>query len=398
MESTSRGGRTSAETFGAGETPVGQPVGIAEVVRNPVRDPESLESTALLVASALFIVVSVTAAILFWGRYSPISGPGSVGQFVGLAGGITAAAVFLLARGLVSLESSRQGPGHVPAGPIVPQERLRWFDVAALALAHAMTALLIWIGVADLVSKSFTGAVVYTLSAAVLSGAAIAITGYVVFLSAVNITPILLAVVLAAFVIVGTFASMLSASDPYWWQENLSTLGISDDFSARSFNVTLMIAGVVVTTIAHYATSGLPASTPQQIKGRNFVRYCLIIIGILLSCVGLLPLDEFFAAHGATASGMLVTYVTMVIGLRWALPATPRVFILLGYVYVGVIALLAVFYLTGYYNLTAAELVAFMLVFSWVIVFLRNSQPGAGQVMRIDPGDSPVEQPVAGIR
>lgn len=36
------------------------------------------------------------------------------------------------------------------------------------------------------------------------------------------------------------------------------------------------------------------------------------------------------------------------------------------------IALLAVFFATGYYNLTAVELIAGVLVFSWIIVFLRT--------------------------
>jgi hypothetical protein len=38
-----------------------------------------------------------------------------------------------------------------------------------------------------------------------------------------------------------------------------------------------------------------------------------------------------------------------------------------------VIVVLAVFFVTGYYNLTAVELVAGVLIFSWIIVFLRNA-------------------------
>jgi hypothetical protein len=51
----------------------------------------------------------------------------------------------------------------------------------------------------------------------------------------------------------------------------------------------------------------------------------------------------------------------------------PRVFVLLGYVFVGVIVLLAIFFAVGYYNLTAVELVAGVLIFSWIIVFLRSA-------------------------
>jgi hypothetical protein len=63
----------------------------------------------------------------------------------------------------------------------------------------------------------------------------------------------------------------------------------------------------------------------------------------------------------------------MVVSLRWLLPSMPRIFILFGYVYVGVIVVLATFFITGYYNLTAVELIAAVLIFSWVIVFLRNT-------------------------
>jgi hypothetical protein len=46
---------------------------------------------------------------------------------------------------------------------------------------------------------------------------------------------------------------------------------------------------------------------------------------------------------------------------------------------VGVIVMLAVFFATGYYNLTAVELVAAVLIFSWIIVFLRNTGAMHGQ-------------------
>ena len=47
-------------------------------------------------------------------------------------------------------------------------------------------------------------------------------------------------------------------------------------------------------------------------------------------------------------------------------------FIWLGYVFVAVIGILVVFFVTGYYNLTAVELILAVLVFSWLIVFMRN--------------------------
>lgn len=341
-----------------------QPTSLAHVVRHPIADAEARESFALLVGAAAFIIGLIPALFVFWGRDLPISGRGSLGDFAAIGSAIAALLAFLY--GCV-LRRAQQKPG----GPA--WRRLRWFDVAALCLAHAIIALLGWVGLAAVFSASFEGAHVYATSAAVLAGVIMAITAYAAFLSAVNLTPMLLSLVLATFLAVGTLASMLSASDPLWWQKNLSTLGISDDISALAFNLTLIIAGVMVTTIAHYATAWLPTGTRAEARGRNLVRLALILIGILLACVGIFPVDEYFAIHNYSASGMAFIYVAMVIALRWLVPSVPRVFLLLGYVFVGVIVVLAVFLITGYYNLTAVELVAFVLVFAWVIVFLRNA-------------------------
>jgi hypothetical membrane protein len=183
----------------------------------------------------------------------------------------------------------------------------------------------------------------------------------------------LLSLVLAVFLVVGALASMLSSSDPQWWQKNLSALGITDDVSSLAFNLTLIIAGAIVTIIARYGTAGLPTSTPLDLRHRNLVRVALALIGVLLACVGIFPVSEFFLLHNTVATGMAVVYAVIVFALpRWV-PSMPKVFVILGYVYVAVTVLLGVFFATGYYNLTAVELVAGVLIFSWIILFLRNA-------------------------
>ncbi|PXA67207.1 hypothetical protein [Cryobacterium arcticum] len=348
-----------------------RPAPISWLLRHPVANAESRESAALLVGAAVFVVAAIPAAIIFWGHDVPISGPGSVGQFVALVSAGAAILVFIATR-LVSHASRAEGTLLDP-GPAGRGELLRWYDIGAIALAHGVIALLVWLAVAGLLSRSFVGAVVFPVPATLLAAVAIAVTAYSVFLSAVGLTPILMSVVLAVFVVAGTFASMLSAGDPLWWQKNLSTLGISDDLSAFAFNLTVLIAGVIVTTLAHYATAAIPVITPDESRGRALIRGALVLLGVLLACVGLFPLDQNMTAHNVSATGMLVVFVTVVIGLRWWIPAIPRVFLLLGYVYLGIIALLAVWFVTGYYTLTAVELVAFLLIFSWLIVFLRQT-------------------------
>ena len=354
---------------------------IRRLLRHPVASSESLESSALVVGASVFVIAGSVAALVFRGRDLPIAGRDSVGQFVAIGAAIASLVIFVMTR--VLMNATRSTSPETGRG-LAAGVRMHWYDLGALALAYAVIALLGWLVIAGLLDRSFPGAVVFSLAGAVIAGVAIAVTAYAVFLSAVSLTPMLLSVILVVFLAAGTLTSMLSASDPLWWQQHLSTLGISDDVSALAFNLTLIIGGVIVTTVAHYATANLPTGNPQELRGRNFVRGGLVLIGVLLACVGLFPVDEFFAAHNVAASGMAVVFVTMVIGLRRFVPAMPRVFLLLGYVFLGVIALMAVFYLTGYYNLTAVELVVFLLVFSWLIVFIRNAgtlPPSGGSVV-----------------
>ncbi|PUB24804.1 hypothetical protein C8K30_10860 [Promicromonospora sp. AC04] len=344
-----------------------EPSPIARIFRHPVASTESRESSALLAGAGAFVLGALVGLVVFWDRGVPISGRGSIGDFAAVGGAVVAIAAFLFGGALRRTQIRRDAAGGRG------RPRLRWFDIAALTLAHAIIALLGWAGFASVLSESFVGATVYATSAALLAGVALAVTAYLAFLSAVNLTPMMLSLVLALFLVVGALASMLSATDPVWWQENLSALGMTDDLSAMAFNLTLIVAGVIVTTIASYATANLPDSTRPEARGRSRVRLALVLIGVLLACVGIFPVDEFLAVHNIAATGMVVVYVALVVSLRRLLPSMPRVFVLLGYTFVGVIVVLAIFFVTGYYNLTAVELVAAVLIFSWIILFLRNS-------------------------
>lgn len=359
-------------------------IALRRLLRHPTATAASIESSALVISAGMFVVAGVIALLAFWDAVVPISGPGSIGQFVALGSFVVGTAVFIIACVLTNRRSDG-APAVRTASETAPTVQLRWFDVAALASAHGIIALLGWLAAADLLERSFSGARVYSFATAVLAGVAIAVTAYAVYLSAVRLGPMQLSLVLVVFLICGVFASMLTATDPLWWQKNLSTLGISDDLSARAFNITVVIAGVIVTTIAHYAASQLPARDEREVRSRRDIRISLSVIGILLVCVGIFPVDEFLTLHNISATGMVIVYVALVVRLPKLIPALQQPFVLLGYAFIGVIVLLASFFVTGYYTLTAVELVAFLLVFSWLIVFLRIS----GTMTSLEQADHP---------
>jgi len=317
----------------------------------------SLESLSLGVGAVAFIVTALVALSVFGFRAAPIAGPGSIGQFAAVSAAIVAILAFIAGRYVAREPGHRLGVLDV-------------VDVAALAVAHAVIALLTWTLAAVILERAFIDSEVYALPLLAIAGATAAVTAYVVFFSATHMDLPLLAVVLAVFLAEGIIASMLTASDPHWWMENLSALGMTDDLSALTFNLTLIVAGVIVTTLARYSTRGIPTANPRGI-GRT--RTCLIVVGVFLGLVGVFPVDRFFFVHTAVASGMVVAFGILILRLAAWIPGMPRAFVGLGLLFLAVIVVLAVLFGVGYYTLTAVELVAGILVFSWVILFIRNA-------------------------
>lgn len=317
------------------------------------------EAIGLQISIFAFVLSALVAVLVFRLRPAPIAGPDSLGQFAAMASAVTAIVVFVLGRVIAADPARKKRLGLLDI-----------IDIAAFAFAHAVIALLGWTLAATIVEAGLIGAVVFPVPVLMLAGAAAGLTAYVTYYSATHLDLQLLATVLAVFLVLGILASMLTASDPQWWKENLSALGMTDDLSARAFNLTLIVAGILVTTLARYATRGIPTTHPRGVRA---VRACLIIVGIFLGLVGVFPVDEYFALHTAVASGMVVAYAVLVVALRWWVPGVSRTFLLLGYVFTLLIVVLAVFFATGYYTLTAVELVAGTVVFTWIILFIRTA-------------------------
>lgn len=326
----------------------------AEAPASPRRE-RRLESLSLALGAGAFVVIAIVAVIAFRFQPAPIAGPGSVGQFAAVCSGVVAVIAFVI--GDLFVRKGRRSA-------------LAIVDLAALSFAHAVIAILTWTLMSVILEDAFFSAEVFGIPVIVLSGAVAAVTAYVAFLSATHMDLTLLAILLATFLIEGMLASMLTASDPLWWHEHLSSLGATQDISSLTFNLTLIVAGIIVTTLARSATAGVPTSHPSGIAR---VRLCLILIGVFLALVGVFQVDDFFWIHTGVASGMAIVFGVLVIRLPVWIPETPRFFVLLGWVFFGVVLLLGVFYGIGYYTLTAVELVGGTLVFTWIILFLRNA-------------------------
>ena len=246
------------------------------------------EARALYIGSGAFIVLGAAAFLLVGREPVPLSGRGSAGE-------ISALGTAVLGAVAVVAGSLQHRP---PAAPQIRRGgRIRnAIDIAALALAHACTFLVGWLALFAIFQQAFIGAVLYPVAAAVLVGTTGAISAYIAYLSALSMTAYRLAALLAVFLVSGMLASMLTAQDPLWWQEHLSALGASSDISGVAFNGTLIVAGVMVTTLAGYATSGLRATadTTSALRRAWWLEGAIVLLGVFLAGVGLFPVDENF--------------------------------------------------------------------------------------------------------
>jgi len=331
------------------------------------------EGAAIVVGASGLVAGALVALPFLWGGPVPIDGPGSVSQVAALLSGVVALAAYVVGRlwHRNALTPFGGRADRAPDGRARSFTRVAVFDTTVIALAHGIVALLGWIVLGAVLARGFTDATVYPLSATVLAGAAAGVTAYAVFLSAARMDLMRLSTVLAAFAIVGLVAAMLSAPDPHWWMLHLSALGMSNSISSLTFNITLILAGLIMAAISRYATAGAAGAGPRRARLR--VRVCLILIGVLLAGVGLFPLDVSQILHNVSAVGMLIAFTLVVFWVRAALPQAPGSFFVFGYVSFGVIVVAAVFFVTGYYVLTATELIAGVIVFAWLTVFLRVS-------------------------
>ena len=331
--------------------------GDTQVVAAQVPSEQRLESLALITGAIAFGATAVAALIAFGYQSAPIAGHGSVGQFAALASAVVAFLSFIAGRVVVRERGRRIGVFDV-------------LTVASLAVAHGVIAFLTWTLLAYIMEHGFIDALVFPTPVLVLSGSAAALTAYLVFYSATHMDLLLLAVILAVFLAEGVIASMLTASDPHWWHDNLSALGMPEDVSSLAFNLTIIVSGVLVTTIARLATRGIPDDRPHGVRN---VRICLIVVGVFLMCVGLFPVEDFFLLHTGCASGMVGVFAVVVVMLpRW-IPAMPRTFVLVGWLFLLITLTLSIMFMVGYYTLTAVELVGGVLIFAWIILFIRNA-------------------------
>ena len=178
----------------------------------------------------------------------------------------------------------------------------------------------------------------------------------------------LVAMLLAA----GSLASMSLTPTGEWWTHNFSTLGTSDDFAAACFNVAIVVSGAGMAAMSAGLTRAVrdPRYGVRR-GGLAAMRVLIVLIGMSLMGVGLVPIDGATDLHNLAACGAAASFAVLCLGVQVWARRLPRPLVVASYgsIAIEVVAMFA-YDGIGVFNLTVFEIVAFTLVFAWLIALV----------------------------
>lgn len=350
----------------------------------------STEDLSLLLGAAGFVVGGVLA-LLALRPPAPLFGRSSVGEIAALTGGAVSGLAFLIVMLIL-------GPRLRPW-----QHRLTRFrrvvDLTGLMLVHAAISMLATAAVFAVFADAFQTLAMDRWAGSFLVAGACAVGAYVAASSAGSLTTQSLSVLVAAFLVAGAFSAALTSADPTWWQAHFSALGAASDASGIAFNFTLILTGVVLTTLADFLTHDL--SRWAQHTGEphwkvGFVRTGFIVLGIMLAMVGVIPVNLSMFWHNMVTYAAIGAFAVMLVAVPFLFRRLSGGFVGVTFVVAAMLAVGGWLNLgVGYLNITAFEIAAVGTVFIWLILFIRSVSAAVDDIPEVsDSSDIPEFDPV----
>jgi hypothetical membrane protein len=326
-----------------------------------------IDRAARITAAAwtCFAVGAVLGTILLRGVARPLAGEGSIG--------FPAALVTLLVAVVAFVVSSVLHRGSETRGMPPWQVAVARIADAAVALAVGAVSGLGVLCAGEVLAVGLDGLAVPALGGGLLTGIASAAAGGFGFTLGMRLRTADLTTLLFAFLVVGTLFSMLTATDPRWWERNFSQLG-AGGATAWAFNGTLVVAGLLLATIGLYVGRDLHRILGDDAIGRIAAVVALYVAtGVALALVGLLPLHVAAAAHALAAVGALGLLAAAAIATLVVMPGPPAALaITTAGVGVGLVVAVLLWQPLRVYALTGLEAVAVGLGFVWMTTLMRT--------------------------
>lgn len=252
-------------------------------------------------------------------------------------------------------------------------EAVSWRNLPTVALAFALISFMLMAGLFWIAGRLFKGAsfdlVTSTALFALMTSVEIqAINSLVPQLSSRLLTNIFIAVFVS-----GVILAMISNQNLYWWKHNLSFLGTNKAVDSWEFNLALFFSGLILLALVDYLFASLKRIFPKS-RQLLVLRILLTLLAIDLGMVGAFPNNlEIHSLHTRLAGYLIFLILGLIFGIRWLLPDISTDFQHISWMIA--VALLAgeiLFQVVGYLSLTAFEIMAFLLAFSWLVMLFER--------------------------
>lgn len=307
----------------------------------------------------------------------PLWGGWSAGALTALAAAMTAAVIALRAHAHVITDDS-------------DTPRADALDRAAAAVAYALIAglavALVFIACDWLAADRAAN----LLQATVLASASLTFVAFAVSASARHTGTIHAVALLMTLIAVGSLTSIATTPDPDWWVLYFSQLGAFRVFSGFVFNGTLIMTGALILVFSvrvhREMTKMHRRSVLRSRRAPRTLAFLVGAVGFHLAMVGFIPVNTLQFWHDRAATGMTLAFAGMLATTPWLLRGMPgRIFRSTAWVS-GILLVGAVLFIFGIINLTAFEVLAFALMFTWIGVFATDMD--REQRRRADSGDT----------
>lgn len=326
------------------------------------------ERKSIQVAFIAGVLSFLISLLFFFNQTPPLFGRYSSGLTAAFLAAITTFTLFIVKWQMPRLKKQK-------VKIVAAEKATYWVKRGAVAFVHASLVFLLLSATFFLLQNAFKGLELNAIVSALIVALSVMSISYFLYPLIEKLTLSNLAVILAIYLGVGVLTSAMSMQDPTWWQFHFSSLGAGNPVSAFAFNVTLIVAGLVVVAITELISEDLKKVAIRKgvtTTGVDAVRTLLVITGTALACVGLFVYDEHLAIHNIAASGMALMFIVLMSRLRKLVPFFDTSFYQASYsMLIGVLTAAGLF-IFGHINLTALELVCAGVIFSWFIVFIRQ--------------------------
>ena len=353
------------------------------------RPPEPAETRLRVESWALWLGLAWTVAgtlvgFIGFARYRPnLAGAGSVALYAAVVAGFAATSGSLTGYLRILLLTQPWLRGF----PLYRQIT----NAVALVIIHAAISVMAALVTFRIFQNSFLGLTVDRYAGGLMVGVCAGIAAYIALTSAARLTAQSLSTLLAVFLATGVFISMLAADNPLWWTGMFSTLGTwqSGLTSFWSFNVTLVVSGLVLSTLTAFIVRDLSLMARlhddyAKAMGRPparfmrprpaVVRVCLLGLGICTMGIGLVPIDVAEPVHSWLARLAVGFIAVLLLGAAFWLPGFPVAFHLFTLAcLLGIIGAGLLWRPLRYYDLTAFELAIVGTTIGWLAVFVRTT-------------------------